>query len=666
MPGNAAAASERALTWASPSKAEKAACRAERMHRVNQLQWFNVPSCIPGAVLLTWLVGKYVPRPNLIWFLSFAVVATVLSACLVTAHSWRYHRGLDVERLERWRGPLFVLSGLIWGAPALLFHAASARPEVFFFSMFFALGAASFNIVVTGPVKEYFYVFEIPLFGSVALGVMMSQQPLRLGLALAALTLLVMSTVLHRVVYNTLVEALVNKTRAESVNDELILANQRLVQQASHDALTGLSNRLHLLEHLGHLIGHIEKAGQRLAVLFVDLDRFKVVNDSLGHAAGDELLRIVAGRVRRAAGPNSMLARLGGDEFIVVTHPVRDQLDATMIGDRIRESLSEPMAIDNRELNVTASIGVAISCRDDKPEDLLRHADSALYLAKERGRNRIEVFDDALRTALWRRMDDEQDLRLAISSGQISPWYQPVVDLDSGLVVGAEVLARWLHPRQGVMPAGVFIAVAEDTGLIDSLSELVLGRAFANRASWQDDAVPHGFRVSINISPRQLTRADTPARLAAGLERHGCDPAGVSVEVTETGLIDDLDYAAAQLDAIRSQGITVWLDDFGTGYSSLSLLQRLPLDGVKIDRSFVSNLTTNKRDHSVVAALVGLVQELGLSVIAEGVETEDQVQALRRLGCPLAQGFFWSPAVPSTDLPAFARASRPPVVTHTP
>ena len=208
-------------------------------------------------------------------------------------------------------------------------------------------------------------------------------------------------------------------------------------------------------------------------------------------------------------------------------------------------------------------------------------------------------------------MDDEQDLRLAISSGQISPWYQPVVDLESGAVVGAEVLARWLHPRQGVMPAGVFIAVAEDTGLIDSLSELVLGRAFANRASWQHDSVPPGFRVSINISPRQLTRADTPASLAAGLERHGCDPAGVSVEVTETGLIDDLDYAAAQLDAIRSQGITVWLDDFGTGYSSLSLLQRLPLDGVKIDRSFVSNLTTNRRDHSVVAALVGLVQELG-------------------------------------------------------
>ena len=269
------------------------------MHRVNQLQWFNVPSCVPGAVLLTWLVGHYVPRPNLIWFLSFAVVATVLSACLVTAHSWRYHRGLDVDRLERWRGPLFVLSGLIWGAPALLFHAASDRPEVFFFSMFFALGAASFNVVVTGPVKEYFYAFEIPLFGSVSIGVLISQQPLRLGLALAALTLLVMSSVLHRVVYNTLVEALVNKTRAEAVNDELILANQRLVQQASHDALTGLSNRLHLLEHLGHLIGHIEKAGQRLAVLFVDLDRFKVVNDSLGHAAGDELLRIVAGRVRR-------------------------------------------------------------------------------------------------------------------------------------------------------------------------------------------------------------------------------------------------------------------------------------------------------------------------------------------------------------------------------
>jgi diguanylate cyclase (GGDEF)-like protein len=406
----------------------------------------------------------------------------------------------------------------------------------------------------------------------------------------------------------------------------------------------------------------------------VDLDRFKVVNDSLGHAAGDELLRVVAGRVRRAAGPNSMLARLGGDEFIVVTHPVRDQFDATMIGDRIRESLSEPMAVDGRELNVTASIGVAISCRDDKPEDLLRHADSALYLAKERGRNRIEVFDDALRSALWRRMDDEQDLRLAISSGQIAPWFQPVVDLDRNAVVGAEVLARWLHPRQGVMPAGVFIAVAEDTGLIDSLSELVLGRAFANRAGWQDDAVPRDFRVSINISPRQLTRADTPARLEASMERHGCHPSGVSVEVTETGLIDDLDHAASQLDAIRSRGITVWLDDFGTGYSSLSLLQRLPLDGVKIDRSFISNLTTNSRDYSVVAALVGLAQELGLSVIAEGVETEDQVEALRRLGCPMAQGFFWSPAVPSTDLPALARgaaastssALAPAVVTHTP
>jgi diguanylate cyclase (GGDEF)-like protein len=620
------------------------------MHRVNQLQWFNAPSCIPGAMILVWLVGGTVPRQNLIWFLSLAVLSTVLSTSLVVAHSWRYRRGLPLDRLERWRGPLLVFAGGVWGSPALLM-SAPGHPEVFLVSMIFALGAASFHIVVTGPVKEYFYAFEVSLFGAATVGILVSDQPLRLGFAAAAITMLVMSSVLHRVVYNTLVEALVNRARAEEANDELLVANQRLVQQASHDALTGLSNRLHLLEHLGLLLEHIERAGQRLAVLFVDLDRFKVVNDSLGHAAGDELLRAVAGRVRRAAGPNSMLARLGGDEFIVVTHPVRDNHDATMIGERIRESLSQPLSVDGRELNITASIGVAMSSRDDKAEDLLRHADSALYLAKERGRNRIEVFDDALRSALWRRMDDEQDLRLAIASGQISPWFQPVVDLDSGAVVGAEVLARWLHPRHGVMPAGVFIAVAEDTGLIDSLSELVLGRAFATRAEWQRLGMDGDFRISVNVSPRQLTRADTPARLIAALERFECDPTGISVEVTETGLIDDLDHAAAQLDAIRALGVTVWLDDFGTGYSSLSLLQRLPLDGVKIDRSFISHVTTDRRDHAVVLALIGLVRELGLSVIAEGVETAEQVEMLRRLGCPLGQGYFWSPAVPSPDLP---------------
>ena len=652
--------------WAAPTAHEKSQIRMERLDRVVTLLLVNAYASIPASLTFAWLMRSATTLGRVAIFLVVSLVSTVVILLMSLEFRRRRSAGADVALLERWFGPALAIRGAAWGLPLLVMPLQDA-PLLFALQLLFVVASAFSNVIVTGPIKEYFHAFNAGVVGTGFIGILVGNETAKVGLLGALIALYVMTARLQGPVYDTLVEALVSRRRMERVNKELQRAITQLGQQATHDALTGLSNRVHLLEQLDGLLGGDEADSSPLAVFFVDLDRFKSVNDSLGHAAGDQLLRIVAYRVRQGAGPGALLARLGGDEFIVVIHPVMGSSEACAVGERIRRALATPTHLEGRDLNITASIGVALSSPGNTSSDLLRHADSAVYKAKQLGRNRVELFDDQLRTQLLSRMDDETELRSALMAGELVPWFQPIVNMRTGEVVAAEVLARWLHRSRGVIPASKFIALAEESGLVDAIGGQVLGRALTTRAQWAERGLNPEFRISLNISARQLCRPDTPDHLMEAISRNGCDPALVALEVTESGLLSEIEQAAKQLTVLRSHGIEVSLDDFGTGYSSLALLHQLPLDGVKIDGSFVQDLTTDRRDRAVVRALVRLAAELGLYVVAEAVETAEQVSMLTDLGCELAQGHFWAPAVASTDLPdTIQRLQRPTPLAQQP
>jgi diguanylate cyclase (GGDEF)-like protein/PAS domain S-box-containing protein len=427
-------------------------------------------------------------------------------------------------------------------------------------------------------------------------------------------------------------------------------AEAELAHQATHDPLTGLPNRALLQDRLGQAVAHLERGARAIAVLLLDLDRFKVVNDSLGHAAGDRILVTVAERLLAAVRPGDTVARLGGDEFVVVCDDLHGELDAVGLADRLASAFAEPFVVDDHVLKVSASVGIALA-RDDSasPEALLRDADSVMYRAKANGGNRWEIFDDTLRHHVVERLRVETDLRRALDAEELALYFQPVVSLATGAVVGAEGLARWEHPERGLILPDDFITVAEESGLVVPLGNWVLQEGCRRLAVWAKDDATAEHAVSVNLSARQLVQSDIVATVRRALAETGADPQRLILEITETALMEDVEAAGAVLRRLRAIGVQLWVDDFGTGYSSLIYLRRLPIDGLKIDASFVAGLTASTEDRVIVESIVSLAHSLGLVALAEGVETEQQAERLRVMGCDLAQGFLWSPAVPATD-----------------
>jgi predicted signal transduction protein with EAL and GGDEF domain len=358
-----------------------------------------------------------------------------------------------------------------------------------------------------------------------------------------------------------------------------------------------------------------------------------------------------------------VIARFGGDEFTMLIDYLRSAADATEAAQRIATALAEPYRIGGRTVHVSASIGIAVSVDGaDDAEALISRADAAQYRAKQAGRNRIETFDSQLLDSLTRRLDDEQQLREALASGAIVAWYQPVVDLHTGRIVGAEALARWQHPTRGVLDAFHFVPLAEETGLVLALDDQVVTHAVTTRADLARNGLAAGsFRTWMNVSTMQFTRSNPHEQLTRFLEEAGCAPTLVGVEITETAVLDNVEAAAVQIDAARSQGVKVALDDFGVGHSSLTLLRSLPIDAVKIDRSFVRDITRSARDAAIVESVVQLATKLGIEVVAEGVETPEQARLLRELGCGRAQGWLWAKALPAAALAERLRGER-----HTP
>ncbi len=410
-----------------------------------------------------------------------------------------------------------------------------------------------------------------------------------------------------------------------------------LAHQALHDTLTGLPNRALLADRLVHGLAGARRRGSQLAVMFLDLDNFKLVNDSLGHTYGDLVLRHAAAQIAGAIRSGDTVARFGGDEFVVVCDDI-SALETEQIAERVLRALSEPSLIGKREMTVTASLGIAVSDGEATPESLLRDSDAAMYRAKERRGDRIEIFDEALRSKVERRLATASALQCALEREEFRVYYQPVIDLATGAMVSAEALLRWQHPERGLVGPNEFIHLAEETGLIVPIGAWVLERACRQLVQWQH-AQP-SMSVAVNISVRQMLAPDIAASIEDILRRTGVRPADLCLEMTESVLMDDVDYFGMTLAWLKSVGVDLAIDDFGTGYSSLSYLKRFPVDSVKVDRAFVDGLGIDPHDSALVAGIIAMADALGLAVTAEGVETQDQLASLKRLHCQRAQGFY--------------------------
>ncbi|WP_342642167.1 putative bifunctional diguanylate cyclase/phosphodiesterase [Rhodoligotrophos ferricapiens] len=413
-------------------------------------------------------------------------------------------------------------------------------------------------------------------------------------------------------------------------------ARDEIAHLAHHDALTGLANRLKFNECLSELRSRAE--GGELAVLLLDLDAFKEVNDSLGHPVGDALLKAIAYRLRNVAQDAGLFARLGGDEFALIHSPNRSGLAPTDLAMRLISCLDDPFEIDAHMLRVGASIGIAMaSDSGPSPDDLLKNADIALYRAKAEGGGAYRIYEPGMQEELRQRQALKQDLHNAVKSGELVLEYQPLVDIRSGRITTCEALVRWHHPVRGIIPPAEFIPLAEETGLIESFGQWVLAQACMDAQNWPDNV-----GVSVNLSPVQFKNRDLPAAITSALSASGLGPVRLHLEITETVLLHHTEHNLNMLSRIKDLGVQFALDDFGTGFSSLSYLRNFPFQKLKIDRSFIADIGSVSQSEAIVAAIIGLAGSLGLNVSAEGVETARQLDWLMRHGCHEAQGYFIS------------------------
>jgi diguanylate cyclase (GGDEF)-like protein/PAS domain S-box-containing protein len=426
-----------------------------------------------------------------------------------------------------------------------------------------------------------------------------------------------------------------------------------LSHQAFHDALTGLANKALFRDRVDHALSRAARGPTELAVLFIDLDDFKTVNDSLGHTAGDEVLVAVADRLRSCLRTSDSAARLGGDEFAVLLEDLPAQIEADQVATRVLAALHEPFQLSGHDVVLGASIGIAFATTATTCDQLLRNADLAMYTAKRRGKHRFETYHAEMHAMALDRLEREGALRRGLERGELVIHYQPVVTLPLGRISGFEALVRWQHPEQGLLQPSEFIALAEETGLVGELGRQVLARACSQVRRWQlrhPDFEP--LSVSVNVSPRQLQTDELIDDVEVSLREAGLPARSLVLEITETAMMRDTDATIQRLEALRALGVRLAVDDFGTGYSSLSYLQRFPIDILKIDRAFVSSLGAESVDISLAPAIVSLSNTLQLQAVAEGVETALQAEVLATLGCPLAQGYLYSRPVPADEVDA--------------
>jgi diguanylate cyclase (GGDEF)-like protein len=423
-------------------------------------------------------------------------------------------------------------------------------------------------------------------------------------------------------------------------------SERRLQQLALSDPLTGLANRNLIIQRIDAAVAGIGDDDAGVAVLLLDLDGFKSVNDSFGHAVGDELLLAVARRLRSCLRDGDVAARLGGDEFAMLLDAV-GPAESVEVAQRVVDALSSPFSLRRAQVVVTASIGVVHASKELSTQDLLRDADVAMYQAKAEGKNRLVVFEPSMQERVVTQLQLESELRAAIELGEFELYYQPYVDLESRTVVGLEALVRWHHPTRGLLLPAEFIPTAEETGLIVPLGRWIIARACAQAAVWRADAPDRPLSISVNLSPRQLHDPELLTLASQVLADSGLPPGVLTIEITENLLLGDAELAGRRLAELRALGVQVAVDDFGTGYSSLAYLRRYPVDVLKIDRSFVDPMTDGPRQAALVRSIVDLASALEVDTVAEGVERSEQASALSGLGCRVAQGFYFARPQPA-------------------
>lgn len=436
---------------------------------------------------------------------------------------------------------------------------------------------------------------------------------------------------------------------------------QQLIHQAFHDSLTGLPNRALFQDRLAQSLARARRKATSVALLFLDLDEFKVINDSLGHKAGDHLLMQIGERLMLCVRAGDSVARLGGDEFTVLLEEIRDSSQVSRVAECIAEQLRAPFLLDGHEVFVTVSIGISISdARFSEPDNMLRNADMAMYEAKNNGRNGYAVFDPGMDQRAWKRLQMEIELRRAIEHEELLLHYQPVVDLTTGMVVEVEALLRWQHPEHGLVSPQEFVPIAESTGLILPIGRWVLEQACKQVKQWQAGR-PDGaelLRLSVNLSARQFKQEGLLEDITAALARTGFDPACLKLEITESVALDNSEATLATLRRLKEIGVRLAIDDFGTGYSALSYLKRYPIDTLKLDRSFVDGLGFDIEDTAIVHTVIAVAKTLGISVTAEGIETAEQLAQLRALGCDLGQGYYFARPLPAdAPVPLYAASA---------
>jgi diguanylate cyclase (GGDEF)-like protein len=424
-------------------------------------------------------------------------------------------------------------------------------------------------------------------------------------------------------------------------------ANRQLRHLATHDALTGLPNRVLFEDRLAQAMAHADRDGQQCAVLVLDLDRFKLVNDSLGHRAGDELLNEVARRLSGAVRSVDTVARMGGDEFVLIVNSTSVRQDAVELAQRAVAALATPIKISGVDLHTSSSIGIAFYPGDGtSAESLITHADAAMYCAKQRGRNNVQCFEQSMDTITRERVKLESDLHEALARQQFELYYQPKVDTATEYVHSAEALIRWRHPERGLIMPNDFIPMAEECGLIVAIGEWVMREACRQCKIWQNEGL-QPLRVAVNVTASQFRHGNLLSVIRRAVDEVGLDPRYLELEITESAVMTNPEESTSILEQLSRMGVLVSVDDFGTGYSSMSYLRRFPIDKLKIDRGFVKDLMTRADDVSIVRAIISLAHSLRLKVVAEGVETSEQLDALKSMGCDQYQGFHFSAALPA-------------------
>lgn len=434
---------------------------------------------------------------------------------------------------------------------------------------------------------------------------------------------------------------------------------EQLLHDAFHDGLTGLANRTLFMDHLSLTIERSRRKNDTtFAVLFLDLDRFKLINDSLGHTEGDKLLKQIAVRLKSFLRPGDLVARLGGDEFTVLLSELADESDALRTAERIQEDLKVSFDLSGRNFFISASIGIALaSSGHNNAEDMLRDADTAMYRAKAKGKAQYQVFDQEMHKHALARLQLETEMRQALERKEFSLYYQPIIQLKTNELAGFEALIRWEHPTRGMISPLEFIPVAEETGLIHPLGKWILYESCRQLSEWQNEnSSVANIAISVNLSSKQFLQSDLAEQVASTLNRTGLSPSSLKLEITESHILENTARAIEMMNQLRALGVEISLDDFGTGYSSLSYLHQLPIDYLKIDRSFVSRMTESKENAEIVYTIIKLGQNLKMRVIAEGIETNEQLEQLKKLGCQYGQGYFFSKPLRAQTVDAFISA----------